>query len=133
MYFNDINIDYTRLLFKIFIFSWKKEKKIKIIFWYQKFHAMLTFFFPQRRVKSPGRPCRQSTPPSHGTAWVFTPTIPTIASTAVDLEIAEEQPLLWSKRRRILRSVVDGFGVLVSPLRSVYNRRVHLCSCEFIR
>lgn len=69
-------------------------------------------------------------PSSRGVACVFTPTTPTAASTAADLEIAEEQPPLRSKRRRTLRSVVRGSGVLVSPLRSA--RRVHQCSKRII-
>lgn len=68
-------------------------------------------------------------PSSRGVACVFTPTTPTAASTAADLEIAEEQPPLRSKRRRTLRSVVRGSGVLVSPLRSLVGACIQ-CPCE---
>lgn len=116
-------------MFKFFIFLWKGEK-LKLYFNIaNSISYHISFFAVKGEIFWTALPTMH--PPSRGTAWVFTPTIPTAASTTVDLEIAKEQPLLRSKRRRTLRSVVHGFGVLVSPLRSVCNRRVHLCSCEF--
>lgn len=43
----------------------------------------------------------------------------------------EEQPLLRSKRRRTLRLVVHGPGVLVYLLSDLSVVGVHLCPCEF--
>ena len=72
---------------------------------------------------------------------MFTPTTPTADphSTAADLEIAEEQPPFRSKRRRTLRSVVRGIGVLVHPFSSdpvdvhFVSLRIHIRQRRYVK
>lgn len=130
MDFNDININYyCRLLFKIFILLWNRKKKL--YFDIENFMPCDLFFV-------------------HSEGWNLDGPVdnpPPIPWNSVSVHADDPHHHLHRRRPRDSRraaaaskqttphSTVGRWRIrsVCSPLRSVCNRRVHLCSCEFIR